>query len=66
MEEVLAFFFKKRYYVVFNDGTWRTCEDNQWKEEQIWRRKDIKHTFWAGGECDVIAIRLLMERFNAE
>lgn len=63
MKDVLEFLSVRRFYVFFADGTWRTCTNVQWKEEQIWKLKPIV-SGWVGCEFDAKVISAVIERFQ--
>jgi len=51
-----------RFYVVFQDGSWRTATDEQWKSEQLWKLRP-KRTFWFGGPEALDALEMVWGRY---
>ncbi len=59
--EVAKLLATKRYYVFYEDGTWRTLTGDEWGVEQLWKLNPAK-TGWEGGEFLISVIEAAFDR----
>lgn len=63
-DEAKKFLSKKRFYVFFPDGTWRTCEEGQWKEEQVYKLPVDRTGWFELSEFDIRVIQAVTDRYS--
>lgn len=62
--DMIKFLAKERYYVIFPDGSWRTCEGEQWKEERVYKIEGANAGWFHLKEFDLTVMRKVIERLS--